>query len=422
MILLQRRAQVLPDKKYLNLLLCLGHLFFLIFVFAGLRLLQAKVVFPAETELLNWDAEHYHAISKKGYFGINVAFFPLLPAIWRLTGFSGYGIALLNAGVFYAAFLCLAGMLQLRKREILLILSVPGFLFFYVPYTEALFFAGAVLFLYALKKEHFWFLILSIFLVSFIRPVISILLPALVLTVFIRHKPGDEFYALKTIIWGFISVLPGLIGLAYLQKTQTGSYFGFITIQAEHWHHYLQMPSFPLSTWENSTRLVLLLDGIGLFIALLCGVKVMQQMWFKYKKPENLLEGYVLFSHFYLAGCGAAILLFQGGGLINMNRYLFATAFFVVVFKHFANHYKFKPAHFFYLFGSLEVFWLLFKSYDRLNTFLRLSLASVYYSAILAVFHRSAFVRNTAFAIFYVTNAVAQMYCLDVFMSGQWIS
>ncbi|WP_378015470.1 hypothetical protein [Adhaeribacter terreus] len=145
-------------------------------------------------------------------------------------------------------------------------------------------------------------------------------------------------------------------------------------------------------------------------------------IWNKFKGQEYDYEGFEILALFYLIGGGFAILLFQGGNIMSMNRYLFATAFFIVIFKHFADWYKFKPAHFFYLFASLEVFWLLFKSYDRLNTFLRLSLASVYYTGILAVFHRSVYVKNTAFVIFYVLNAITQMYCLDVFMSGQWVS
>ena len=404
------------------LLLCLAHLFFLAFLFAAFRYFQGKSILPAETELLNWDAEHYYAISQKGYFGINVAFFPLLPAIWRFSGLNVYGIVAFNIFIFYGAFLWLARILNLSGKQVLLALSIPGFMFFYVPYTEALFFSGTVLLLYALKRERFGLLIISILVNSFIRPVISILLPALLLTIFVKHKQGNPFYATKTAFWSIISVLPGLLCLAFIQETYTGNYWGFITIQAEHWHHYLRLPSLPLSSWENSTRLVLILDGAAFFISVLGAFKALEQLWLRYKQPEKLKDGTVVFSLFYLAGTGAAVLLFQGGIIMNMNRYLFASAFLIVIFKYWADNYKFRTSHLLILLLGLEIFWLFFNSFGRVRTLIRLSLASAYFTGVLALFHRHYFVRNTAFTIFYIANSVAQVYCLNVFLNGQWVS
>ncbi|MFC5269085.1 hypothetical protein ACFPIB_00600 [Adhaeribacter terreus] len=384
--------------------------------------MQGKAILLVETELLNWDAEHYHAISKKGYFGINVAFFPLLPAIWRLSGFNAYGITLFNILIFYAGFVWLAGLLSLKKREVLLALSIPGFMFFYVPYTEALFFLLSVLVLYSFKRENLLYLLTGLFFLTLTRTIISVLLPAIILTILLKKQAANRFYSIRTILLCLLVIAMAMAIIVFIQNNQTGEPFGFFTYHRDYWHHYFRIPSFPLGSWENSTRLVLLLDGIGLFISFLCTFRLSVLIWNKFKGQEYDYEGFEILALFYLIGGGFAILLFQGGNIMSMNRYLFATAFFIVIFKHFADWYKFKPAHFFYLFASLEVFWLLFKSYDRLNTFLRLSLASVYYTGILAVFHRSVYVKNTAFVIFYVLNAITQMYCLDVFMSGQWVS
>ena len=82
---------------------------------------------------LNWDAIHYFTIKNKGYdTGFIVAFFPLFPLVWKGLHVGVYGIVLFNAFLFLTSFYFLIKNLNLKLSELLLYLSIPSFLFFYL--------------------------------------------------------------------------------------------------------------------------------------------------------------------------------------------------------------------------------------------------------------------------------------------------
>ena len=89
----------------------------------------------SEQNLLNWDAIHYFSISKKGYdSSFIVAFFPLFPMIWKFLHLGIYGIVFFNAILFLISFSALVKTMHLKREEVLLFLSVPSFLFFYLQH------------------------------------------------------------------------------------------------------------------------------------------------------------------------------------------------------------------------------------------------------------------------------------------------
>ena len=90
---------------------------------------------------LNWDADHYNFIKEKGYQDFRLAFFPLFPIIWRFLDVGVYAIILINSLIFFISFYILIKNLEIKGvKEILMYLSIPSFVFFYLPYSESIFF------------------------------------------------------------------------------------------------------------------------------------------------------------------------------------------------------------------------------------------------------------------------------------------
>src|SRR5690606_31502392 len=105
------------------------------------------------SSFLNWDAEHYHWIRNKGYEGFRVAFFPLFPFIWKLIPIGAIGVSVLNGCVFLVSFYFLIRQLGSSWKEVIVYLSIPGCIFFFLPYSEALFFLCSTLILIGLRKN-----------------------------------------------------------------------------------------------------------------------------------------------------------------------------------------------------------------------------------------------------------------------------
>ena len=112
-----------------------------------------------------WDAVHYLDISERGYYGTDVAFFPLYPALIHAAGrFVGSGVIagllISNAALFF-------GLLYFYKlvehqytravahRAIFYVSIFPTAIFFSAVYTESLFFALTVASFYYIR-EHKW--------------------------------------------------------------------------------------------------------------------------------------------------------------------------------------------------------------------------------------------------------------------------
>src|SRR5579872_300456 len=114
---------------------CFGVLIYLLNLFFYPSILNQE-------SFLHWDAEHYYWIKNNGYEGFRVAFFPLFPMLWKVTSLSIYGVVLFNALLFLLSFYFLARLFSLPPLHILLYLSIPSFFFFYLPYSESVFFAS----------------------------------------------------------------------------------------------------------------------------------------------------------------------------------------------------------------------------------------------------------------------------------------
>jgi hypothetical protein len=112
-----------------------------------------------------WDAVHYLDIASRGYYGTDMAFFPLYPMLIHLVGrFVGSGIV---AGLVISNVALFFGLLYFYKlvehqytravahRAIFYTSIFPTAIFFSAVYTESLFFALTVASFYYIR-EHKW--------------------------------------------------------------------------------------------------------------------------------------------------------------------------------------------------------------------------------------------------------------------------
>jgi hypothetical protein len=112
-----------------------------------------------------WDAVHYLDISQHGYYGTDMAFFPLYPALIHLAGlFIGNdliaGLLISNVAFFFGLlfFYKLVEHQYTRAvahRAVFYISIFPTAVFFSAVYTESLFFALTVASFYYIR-EHKW--------------------------------------------------------------------------------------------------------------------------------------------------------------------------------------------------------------------------------------------------------------------------
>lgn len=112
-----------------------------------------------------WDAVHYLDIARRGYYGYDMAFFPLYPGLIALVGrFTGNdliaGLLISNVSLFFG----LLFFYKLAEREydrsvahraIFYVSIFPAAVFFSAVYTESLFFALTVASFYYIR-EHKW--------------------------------------------------------------------------------------------------------------------------------------------------------------------------------------------------------------------------------------------------------------------------
>jgi Gpi18-like mannosyltransferase len=112
-----------------------------------------------------WDAVHYLDIARGGYYGTNMAFFPLYPLLIHAVGtFVGNGLVaglIVSNAAFFLGLLFFYKLVEhqynraVAHRAVFYISIFPTAVFFSAVYTESLFFALTVASFYYIR-EHRW--------------------------------------------------------------------------------------------------------------------------------------------------------------------------------------------------------------------------------------------------------------------------
>jgi hypothetical protein len=319
--------------------------------FVGLLLLPAAVATAAvlvvyhthhpDFQLLRWDALHYHSIRAGGYRFVahaqcNAGFFPLFPYLWRGLGLSAVGVGALNYGLAVAAVLALAWGLGLWRPAVLLYMALPTSVFFYLPYTEALFFAATSGVLLGLARQRPAWVVAGLLLSALTRPSGLYLLPALAAVGYQQYgqpaPPPDSRQAGHGQILGYLAMPAVGIGLVVLEQWRaTGVWLAYLKAQME-WDHAIKPLHLPFS---DASQGILLLDGLALLCGVGAGVWAARQLWRRVPGSPVLL-----FSAVFVASATGHLLLhapLEHGytSLISLHRYVLGTPFALVLLAAF---------------------------------------------------------------------------------------
>ncbi len=382
--------------------------FYLLFV-AGVLGFIYTFISPnllTSSHFLNWDAKHYQWIASKGYEGFRVAFFPLFPLIWRFLAVGATGIVIFNALLFLISFYFLMKSLQLKRFETVLYLSIPSFIFFYLPYSESVFFALSVALIWSVKKKLFWLTLLSLFFCTLSRPAFTILIPALIVMELVCEKRNFQM-VFRIFMYCIISLIAiAIVGLIQYQDTK--KWFKFFSVQ-EGWGNHLQIPHFPLSSWGGN--MIARLDGVAFIFGLISGVcLVLYILRVNFMKAKSIPKEVIL-SLAYLGGITLTVFLFRGGALFSLNRFLFATPFIIMAVNYFLKqNFSFSNRKLILILFILIIYWLSFASYVHIQAFLKYFAVSVYVVLFFMIKSEHSALRKMAIVSFISVNLFFQVY------------
>ncbi len=276
-------------------------------VFYSLHFFFAETGFlksmPESKTIMYGDAGFYNTIRQYWYFKDPNAngFFILFPLVWKLSCLNVWGITALNLIFFSLGFGFLMKTIEEEDKLFwLLMLTLPATFYAFLPLTEALFFLLGSLALYAVKNEKKGILLVTIFLIALVRATTIFLLPALFVMELLSAPMKDWRKSIKSFIK---MAIPSVLGLALFicfQYLQTGVWFVYFKVQAEHWEKRLSIPQFPLTNLENGYWRYQWLSALALLIGITSAGFVIQKivLWLKQQpfKDKN-----ALFSSVFLA-------------------------------------------------------------------------------------------------------------------------
>jgi len=280
---------------------------------------------------LYFDAEHYQTIAVQGYLAYHSqAFFPLFPLLWKLSTLGPLGISILNFLLVIVSSSWIASKIDIEIPDFLLFVLSPGLVFFLLPYSESVFFVSGIFVLVGLKEQNPKLRILGLILSSFSRPAFSVFAPALI----ILHILRPDKYSLRALLTDLLILFCSFFVVMLSIDFWNGEWLQFFEVQKLGWGNEFRIPELPFKTWSNTP--VLVLDLTALFIGLICGIFLIKLLVNRIRKA-SLSEQFspdLIFAMSYLAGITLLIVLFRGGMIFSLNRFVFATIYFAWLLWH----------------------------------------------------------------------------------------
>lgn len=392
-------------------------LYILLFIATvGLLDLFSDTTLLSKLNFLNWDAIHYFDIKNGNYQGFRTAFFPLFPWIWKFSFLGIYGIVIFNALLYLISFSRLSREFSFSRMEIVLFLSVPSAMFYFLPYTEALFFFFSTIILLGLKKENRLLIVLGLFFCCLTRPSFTILLPALIITVLLQSTSWKVKVKEIAIYFGVASL--GILVVGLIQYFYSHEWFQFFSVQ-KGWGNELQVPKLPLASWGGGFNVRL--DGFAFLFCVLVGFSFLYYL-IKRTKYSWKISNELTFSISYLIGIALIVLLFRGGSLFSLNRFVFATPFFLLVLHAWLNYKKvFSVKQLILIFVGILLFWFLFGSQVHIQAFLKFVALSCYFFLLFLIKSEKTAWKTSWMWIFIGVNFVFQIMLYSRFLSKFWV-
>ena len=435
---MEKRGLGLKNFLMIPLLhLSLFVLFCIIFSFFGLL-----KEFPNNENILRWDASWYNSIAKNGYQyfwyeASNSAFFPLFPFLWKLLHVNSIAISILNYLLCMSGLFLLFRNFELERKTILVFISLPSAIFFFLPYSESLFFLCSSIFLVGLKNNNQKWILFGLFLSSLTRATAMFFIPSIIIMeLFFAEKFFDK-KAWKTILVFSLVSIAGLLVVVLFQYALTGEWFAFAKQQVRYWHHRFSFPGLPFVTFGGDS--ILWLDAIAFsfgilatFLLLVFGTRfllnknIIQQknkpFWFSVTYAFMVTFYCVFFDHKSFEGSTE---------LVSLNRYLFATSFFLVFLDSILKSTFFTVQNGIYYFmiivistvflglGSpLEFLNALYTNYHRSTVFFLIII--IYLFSYFFLKHEN-YKREISMVLFCI-NLFLSVIVLNLFLQNHWVA
>ncbi|MBL7900017.1 MAG: hypothetical protein JNJ99_15865 [Crocinitomicaceae bacterium] len=189
------------------------------------------------------------------------------------------------------------------------------------------------------------------------------------------------------------------------------------------WGNELQVPVLPIRSWAGG--FITRLDGVALLIGLISAVVAVSWLIQKfYRKKPVVTDQAIIFSVFYLAGISLMVLLFRGGSLFSLNRFVFATPFFILFIKYLGNEFMINKKYLFFIgsFVALTAYWLLFFSFVHVQAFLKYELVSIFFLFIIYFINKNRFEPRIYQLLGVLILVELQIYLMLRFLSGEWVA
>jgi len=295
--------------------------------------------------VLNWDGVHYYSIKEDGYSieqEWKFAFFPLFSYIWKLSTLSPSKVIFLNFSMFMLGLLLLAFLFKQKWKNTLLLLSLPMFVVFLIPYTEATFFLMFSVAVWGYMKDKYWLYFAFMVLASLSRNTILLVFPAILCAEILFFISERNVW--KSLFRLSMGSLPVLVGTAFMSLIQyfSGSegFFKFIEVQ-KYWGHTFSLPDLiNIRDWSHESF------GINVPTLIMIGVPLIVYLTGIFLKQVNILKKNTDFFSFssqnksdylnivLLFCCLSAffsVFFFQQGCLNGLSRYVLCSPYFVIL-------------------------------------------------------------------------------------------
>ena len=299
-----------------------------------------------DENVLHWDGTHYYSIKEKGYSADEdwrFAFFPLFSYIWKASTLSPSNVIFLNFFLLAVGLLLLAYLFKQKWQNILLVLSLPMFAVFLIPYTEATFFLMFSIAIFGYMKDKYWLYFAAMVLASLSRNTILLVFPAILcaeMLFFIKERNIRQ--SLFRLCMGCLPVLVGTALMSLIQYGYgSGSVFKFIEVQKYWGFSKLVLPDLTnLRDWSDESFAVnvptMIMIGIPLIAYLLCITlkqlnilkKNTAHFSFSSDKKTDYLNFVLLFC---CLSAFCSVLLFRQGSLHGLSRFVLCSPYFVIL-------------------------------------------------------------------------------------------
>jgi len=384
---------------------------------------------------LNWDAAIYHCIAQRMYkpedscySKVRAAFFPAFPLVWRFSGLSPPGMAILNFILFALGLALLLSFFSNRTFSenlviYLVLVSLPSSVIFQMPYTESLFVISMIVGCIGLWKNKYGLYFLGFALMAMVRPATVFVLFALALTDLVRSIQTKSSFVetFKSLVLKGLPFLLGYILALGIQLYSSGSLTAF-------WDAHDFWAGTTPKNWQIVDWSV---EGFAMnsfaifFVAIPATLAAIRCLFSDLSIHKNYL---LSLSLLYFTGIFIFTSITSGGNLHSFFRFELASPCFFIAAVILLDRCKkgLWSQLFKFIFLPLVglVLFLAFTDYggDRLRFEYMGAYLLIASFTFLLVYHRlMPFSRYIILAVLLVGNIVFGTYLLNMFLSNVWI-